>query len=149
MAQPRCLVDTNVLLRLANNRLDQHRLCAASVDRLRQIDYLLLFTFQNLTEFWNVSTRPAERNGHGLSAAETADSLNWIERTMVFLPDESRVLAKWRRLIVEHQVRGVQVHDARLAASLIVHEVPQILTLNGPDFARYPEIEAIHPASLL
>jgi hypothetical protein len=43
----------------------------------------------------------------------------------------------------------VQVHDARLAASMIVHDVPQILTLNVADFARFSQIRAVHPASLL
>jgi hypothetical protein len=68
---------------------------------------------------------------------------------MTFLADDGRVFAEWRRLVAVHQVRGVQVHDARLVASRIVHEVPQILTLSGADFSRFPEVQAVHPATLL
>jgi hypothetical protein len=42
----------------------------------------------------------------------------------------------------------VQVHDARLVALMQVHGITHILTLNGADFARYPGIVPIDPASL-
>jgi predicted nucleic acid-binding protein len=149
MAQLCCLVDTNILLRLMNSQVPEHLLCVEAVGQLRNLGYFLFLTIQNSTEFWNVSTRPLERNGHGLSPHAARMALDKLEGAMIFLPDDLQVYREWLRLVTLHQVRGVQVHDARLAASMIVHEVPQILTLNGPDFARYPEIEAIHPASLL
>ena len=50
--------------------------------------------------------------------------------------------------VVTHGVAGVQVHDARLAAAMRVHGVKRILTFNDRDFARYADIEAIHPRSV-
>ena len=55
---------------------------------------------------------------------------------------------EWRRLLVTHNVSGVQVHDARLVAAMRVHAVKRVLTFNEKDFARYPGIEAVHPRSL-
>ena len=37
-----------------------------------------------------------------------------IERFYRFLPDSAAVHAEWRRLLVAHNVAGVQVHDANL-----------------------------------
>lgn len=56
---------------------------------------------------------------------------------------------EWRRLVVAHGVRGVQVHDARLAAAMRVHGVGRILTLNGADFARYADegVAVVHPVA--
>lgn len=54
----------------------------------------------------------------------------------------------WRRLLVMHEVKGVQIHDARLAASMYVHGVTQLLTINVRDFRRFKELRAIHPAGL-
>jgi len=54
----------------------------------------------------------------------------------------------WRRLVAAHDVRGVQVHDARLAALMEVYGVTSILTFNGGDFARYTKVQAIHPSEL-
>jgi predicted nucleic acid-binding protein len=55
---------------------------------------------------------------------------------------------EWRRLVVENAVLGVQVHDARLVATMRVHGIRHILTFNGRDFARYDSIEAISPSVL-
>jgi predicted nucleic acid-binding protein len=49
---------------------------------------------------------------------------------------------------VSNEARGVQVHDARLAAIMQAHEVRQILTLNQPDFRRFASIQVIHPIEL-
>jgi hypothetical protein len=67
---------------------------------------------------------------------------------MILLPDDARVYATWKGLVSTHDVRGVQVHDAKLAAAMIAHQIPHILTLNVADFSRYPGIDAVHPADI-
>lgn len=64
------LVDTNVLLRLS--RLDDPRqqLIRAAINELNGRGTGLYFALQSIAEFWNVCTRPTERNGFGLSIAE-------------------------------------------------------------------------------
>lgn len=146
MPQLRYLVDTNVLLRLTNRRREQYQMCQDAIRHLRSKDCLLHYTLQNAAEFWNVSTRPVGRNGHGLSAHEAAQGLDDIEGSMTLLPDDARVYAAWRELIIAHDVCGVQVHDAKLAAAMLAHDVVHILTFNGGDFARYPRIHAVHPS---
>jgi predicted nucleic acid-binding protein len=64
------------------------------------------------------------------------------------LPDSAAVHEEWRKLIVTHNVVGVQVHDARLVAAMRVHGVKRILTFNTKDFARYTDIEAMHPRTI-
>jgi len=145
---PRYLVDTNILLRVANPSLEEHLLCTQAVIRLHELGCPLHYTLQVAAEFWNVSTRPRDRNGHGLSAEET--SLGWsdVEDFLTLLPDDANVYATWRSLVTTHRVVGVQVHDAKLAAAMLAHDVPCILTLNTADFARYGGIEAMHPAKV-
>ena len=52
--------------------------------------------------------------------------------------------------VVEYGVSGVQVHDARLVAAMIFHNVKHILTFNGQDFRRYAdeEIVAVNPTAV-
>jgi len=40
------------------------------------------------------------------------------------------------------------VHDARLAAAMLVHGIGHILTLNVADFSRYSGLTAVHPSSV-
>ena len=118
---------------------------------IRAVDFLLdsgdlpCYTSQNLGEFWNVLTRPLDRNGFGLSPPEADRRARMIEDQIPMLPDTPEVHIVWRRLLVAHSISGVQVHDARIAAAMSVHGVKRILTLNARDFARFPSIEAIHP----
>ncbi len=71
-----------------------------------------------------------------------------LESTFELIPDNERVHAEWRRLVVAHSVAGVQVHDARLVAAMLVHGVPHLLTLNDRDFARYSGISVVHPRNV-
>lgn len=109
----------------------------------------LCFASQNLVEFWNVCTRPISKNGLGLTLAQTNERATLVESRFRLLPDNERVHAEWRRLVVAHSVAGVQVHDARLVAAMMAHGVPQLLTLNDRDFARYADISAVHPRDVV
>ncbi len=71
-----------------------------------------------------------------------------FERKLRLLPDSLAVHQEWRRLLVTQNISGVQVHDARLVAAMRVHGLRRILTFNEKDFARFPEIEVIHPRSI-
>ena len=147
MAITSCLVDSNVLLRLALRDNSDHKIVQSAVAKLQGANAALFFTHQNISEFWNVATRPKEQNGFGLSVAEVAREVQNIERGLTFLPDSETLYREWRRVVVEYQVRGLQVLDARLAAAMLVHRIPHILTLNGEDFRRYRGITAVHPSS--
>jgi predicted nucleic acid-binding protein len=103
---------------------------------------------KNLGEFWNVLTRPAQSNGYGLTPHQANSRAEYIEMSLQLLPDSLEVHLEWRRLLVTHAVRGVHVHDARLVAAMQTHGAPKILTFNTRDFARYTQIEAIHPAQV-
>jgi predicted nucleic acid-binding protein len=67
---------------------------------------------------------------------------------MTLLPDNDQEYWFWRQFVVTHNVRGVQVHDARLAALMEVYGVTHILTLNQLDFARYSKLQVIHPSEI-
>jgi hypothetical protein len=53
-----------------------------------------------------------------------------------------------RRRISGPQIQSVQAHEARLAAAIRVHGVKRILTFNDRDFARYSDVEAVHPLAV-
>jgi len=64
------------------------------------------------------------------------------------LPETAEVFPIWRKLVLEHRVSGVQVHDARIVAAMIVHRVDRILSFDLDDFKRYTEITVIHPTDV-
>ena len=106
------------------------------------------FTPQNISEFWNVITRPQAQNGLGFSVALAGAEVAKIEQALILLPDSTAAYPEWKRLVLAYGVMGAKVHDARLVAAMNVHGVRRILTFNIDDFRRY-DIEAIHPSSVL
>jgi len=110
---------------------------------------LCLFYPQNIAEFWNVATRPTDRNGLGLSPEEASREVASVEESLTLLPDVPAIYAAWKRLVHDHKVQGVKVYDARLVAVMNIYTVESILSINVTDFKRYDLITALHPDSLL
>lgn len=142
------LVDTNVLLRRVQRSHPSHAVAVESVARLVAAGEPVYFTLQNIAEFWNVATRPAEHNGFGFSPVAALAEVANIEEDLELLPDTAQLYAEWKRLVVRHNVIGVKVHDARLVAAMNVHGVQRLLTFNTGDFIRYG-IEVVQPAAVL
>jgi predicted nucleic acid-binding protein len=138
------LADTNILLRLNTSNDPDFTAIRGAIRSLTARGFRFCYTPQNIIEFWNVCTRPSQQNGYGLSIIDTKRRTREIEGAFTLLPDNERIYPEWRRLVVTHSVSGVQVHDARLVAAMLVHEVTYLLTLNKRDFMRYPGITVEH-----
>jgi len=142
----RYLADSNILLRVSQVSDRHYFVVRDALETLWLRGDELCYTSQNIAEFWNVCTRPAaSREGFGLSVTETDKRAKLIESRFTFLPDGKRVHDEWRCLVVAYSIEGVSVHDTRLVAAMLVHGVTNILSIDAPDFARYPEITALHP----
>ncbi len=144
------LIDTNVLLRFSDRTDPRYPIVRDAVRKLVADGHGLRATAQNFTEFWNAATRPAERNGFGMTPEKTDGLLRIVEKVFSLLPDSPAIYPEWRRLVVTFKVSGVQVHDARLVAAMNHHKVKNILTFNTSDFTRYASegIVSIDPASV-
>jgi predicted nucleic acid-binding protein len=108
----------------------------------------LVVFLQNLIEFWNVATRPRDKNGLGYAIARTDQEMDRLLESIAVLPDHEKTADIWRSLVVDHQVQGVQVHDARLVAGMKAYGIAQVLTYNPKDFARYCEITVLQPSAI-
>jgi hypothetical protein len=113
-----CLVDTNIPLRIPPCADPNHAAADNALSTLAIQGRLLYYTHQNIAELWNTMTRPQTRNGFGLSVQDADHEVGLIEAGMELLPDRAAVYREWRRIVVQFGVSGIQVHDARLAASM-------------------------------
>jgi predicted nucleic acid-binding protein len=141
------LLDTNILLRFAQRSHPLNLVVRQKIRQLLREGHPLHITSQNCIEFWNVATRPKDKNGFGFTPARADRLLRRIERLFILLEDSPAIYTRWRTLVVRYGVSGVQVHDARLVAAMQVHEIRYILTFNTSDFKRYAgeKIIAVSP----
>ncbi|MEO8727231.1 MAG: PIN domain-containing protein [Acidobacteriaceae bacterium] len=134
------LIDTNILIAISSIRSPGYSDVEAAVKILRQQNTQLVISSQNAIEYWAVCTRPAERNGFGLSIERAQHELSYIEKNYSIIKDLPAVYEAWRSLVSSHEISGRQVHDARLVAVMLVYGIDRILTLNGADFRRFADI---------
>jgi hypothetical protein len=72
---------------------------------IRQKD-AVLFCSQNITEFWNVVTRPADLNGLGLSHEEVLQEVSSIEKLLTLLPDVPAIYTAWKEIVSDHKSKA-------------------------------------------
>lgn len=142
------LADTNILLRLVEPAHPMHADALAASSALLGAGETVHTLPQNIAEFWNVCTRPLDKNGLGLTPAQTDAEASHLETLFPVLPDAAGAYSEWRQLVVRHAVSGVQVHDARIVAAMKAHGVTHLMTFNDQDFKRYQDITVITPAEV-
>jgi len=142
---PSYLIDSNILVRWLQPRDADFPVIEASLLYLIEQQADLCYTSQNVAEFWNACTRPIDRNGFGLTPEEANRRASLFETRLRLLPDSPTLHWKWRRMLLDYRISGIQVHDTRLVAAMLVHGVRRILTLNAKDFLRFDQVQAVHP----
>jgi predicted nucleic acid-binding protein len=142
------LLDTNILLRMADEGAPQHLLAGEAVSLLLARSNEVYVTAQNLIEFWAVATRPLEANGFGWGTEQTASEIEQIRSRFPLLADTPEIVARWLTLVTAHDIKGKKVHDARLVAVMQVHGVTQLLTFNTDDFTGYSNLTVLHPREI-
>jgi len=145
------LVDTGILLRLVIPADPQHSEVRRSIKILRSRGERLVTLTQNISEFWNVCTRPVTaRGGYSFTVDETAKKVKLLERLIAVRPDSEAAYQEWKRLLVAHSVKGTKVHDARIVAAMKAYDITHLLTLNTDDFKRFDSfITIIEPKDVV
>lgn len=145
----RILIDTNVVVRLSEPGTPLGLQIQEVFARLPDMGFEGCLVPQVIYEFWSVATRPTDQNGLGLSSTETERDVNELLAAFTLLRDERAVFERWIDLVRLHQVKGKNVHDARLVAAMQRHQVQHLLTFNESDFHRYPDLAVHSPTALL
>ena len=146
------LVDTSILVRLANTADLQYHVATQAMVKLHGLGEILHVAPQNLIEFRNVATRPVKNNGLGLPLVAAEAKASNFEATLLLLPETPDIFPKWKAIVESLAIVGKQVHDARLVAVCHVHGVENRLTFNTAHFAALakfgPGLTVVQPANI-
>lgn len=145
------LLDSNILVRLAQSPHPARREAAQAVRILLRRKQTLHVVPQVLFEFWVVATRPSSSNGLGLTIPEASRRLAQAEGFFTLILDTPAIYREWTRLVRAYAVLGVIAHDARLVAAMKIHGTENLLTFNVDDFRRFhgTEITVESPADVI
>ena len=143
-----CFVDANVLVYAALSDDARHTVCQELLQEPGASP--LHLSPQILAEFYSVVTSPKRVT----TPFTTAEAIDFIEvllsyEHLVVLPISVDVPLHWLSLLKRTGVRGPQVFDLQIAATMIVHGVTTLITYNGVDFKSIVEIEILDPQEAL
>jgi len=146
------LIDTSILVRLANASDPQHSVATRAVLELHRRGDVLHVTPQVLIEFRSAATRPISANGAGLPVVDAEAHAAVFESKFPLLTDTPDIFLAWKALVSALGTIGKQVHDARLVALCHVHGIAHMLTFNVAHFGRMatfgPGVTVVDPASV-
>jgi len=137
-------VDTNVWVARI---IEEHVFHQRALDKLNELsehEELFCISSQIIREFISVCTL-----GRGLSRPLTWEEIQpqidtLLSQTVLLHENEASI-----RKLVEigklHSVKGKQIHDTNIAATMLAHGLSRLLTFNPDDFKRFTEIEVIAP----
>jgi predicted nucleic acid-binding protein len=133
------LVDTNMLVYYVLGDSVFHSLAKRF---LEDSDAILCTTSKNLSEFLAATTKGSEPM---LSQAEALAHLRKFRQALRILYADERSSKQVENWLERHQIKGMQIHDAEIAAIGLVQGISTIVTLNTDDFKRFEEITLLTP----
>jgi predicted nucleic acid-binding protein len=133
----RVMLDTNVFLAATDESRTEHRAALTVVNDWAAADTTLCTSGQVLREYLSVATRPVEKNGLGLKLPDALGNVRAIRERTTLLAEDSKVADRLIGLLADIECSGKQVHDANVVATMLVHGVGTVVTMNLDDFARF------------
>jgi predicted nucleic acid-binding protein len=143
MVADRAVLDTNVLLTATDTGRKEYAKAREALDEWPARGTTLYTTGQILREYLSVATRPVERNGLGLSQADSVANARAFCGRLRLLDENEKVNTRLLALLDDVACRGKQVHDANIVATMLVHGVDTLVTLNADDFVRFEKLVRI------
>jgi predicted nucleic acid-binding protein len=140
----RVLLDTNVLLAATDKGRAEYERAREVLNVWPARGTTLYTSGQILREYLSVATRPVERNGLGLSQADSVANIRALGVRLRLLPENEKVLARLLELLDSVDCAGKQVHDANLVATMLVHGIDTLVTMNVSDLRRFvPHVNVV------
>lgn len=137
-------IDTNILI-YSNLALSPFHIQA--IQRLQEFadqDMEMWISRQTLREYLSGMTRRSDSTGTIPITSLVAD-VEYFSSYFHVAENTALVTERLLKLMTEINIGGKQVHDANIVATMLVYGIPQLLTHNIGDFARFSELITILP----
>lgn len=129
-------VDTNVLIRALVNSYPLHMEAKRRLGDLQRQAAEIWISRQVIREFIAQLSR-----GQGevapLSIQQIEPLVTYLDDTFTVADDDAAVTRQLVALLKLHPSGGKQIHDANIVATMLVHQIDTLLTLNVDDMRRF------------
>ncbi|MCG6137913.1 MAG: type II toxin-antitoxin system VapC family toxin [Nostoc sp. LLA-1] len=137
-------LDTNILVYANVSESSFHQAALQKIQNLYDTEIELWVSRQVLREFIVTLTRPqAFTNPRPITTV--IERVRFFQTQFRVAEDSPEVTEKLLSLIEEIPIGGKQMHDANIVATMLVYEIPQLLTHNTGDFTRFSNLITVSP----
>jgi uncharacterized protein len=138
-------VDTNLLVYAHRGEMPFHSAAMRCLRGLSQTRAAWAIPWPCVHEFLGVVTNPRIYKTPSTVAEAIRQVDAWHESpSLVVLHESMQHWLTLRRLVTAGRVQGAMVHDARIAAICVDHDVKEFWTADR-DFSRFPQLTARNP----
>lgn len=137
-------IDTNVFVYAAIENAPMHAAATTALKAYQENGTPCCINRQVLREFMCIMTRPQTF----LPVPEISTmtrQIHFMEDRFLVVEDNYQTTQVLLGLIEKFSIGGKRVHDANIVASMIVQEIPRILTHNTRDFETFAELITVVP----
>ena len=121
-----------------------HELALQAIQSRYDTGIELWISRQVLREFLMTLTRP-QAFMNPRPVATVIERVRFFQTQFRVAEDSPQVTERLLTLMEEIPIGGKQVHDANIVATMLVYGIPQLLTNNIADFARFSELITVLP----
>jgi len=136
-AADRAVLDTNVLLAATDEARQEHEQAVSAINDWPASGLVLYTSGQILREYLAVATRPVGQNGLGMAQPDAVANVRALRARLNLLAEDIKVSDRLLELLEAVECAGKQVHDANVVATMLVHGIDTVVTMNVDDFARF------------
>ena len=138
-------VDSNILIYAHRVDSTWHKQADAVVAELAEGTSAWAISWPCIFEFYSIVTHPRIYNPPTPPTDALAQIRAWLESpTVVLLSEGEEFFETLEALLKKSAVQGGAVHDARVAALCLRHNVKKLLSADR-DFSRFPQLSTENP----
>lgn len=137
--------DTNILIHAHRAESPFHQAAFAAVKRAAEGTAPWAITWSNLHEFLAIVTHAKIFKQPTPTEQALAQVQAWRDSpSLVVLGEEESYWSILTAIVMRGQVSGPRIHDARVAALCLLHQVEVLYTADR-DFSRFPNLKTANP----
>lgn len=139
-------LDTNILVYLTLRDFDEekHRISTKLLTDLYRGNKQLVISTQILREFYAVVTNTNYLE-NPLTPTQANSQIDYFKSVFGVYSIDLNVIKELQKIMIENQVKGQNIHDATIAATMKANNIETIWTFNQKDFNRFERVNAIKP----
>jgi len=137
-------IDTNVLVYAAVENAPLHDCATVALKKYQDAGVPCWVNRQVLREFMCIMTRP-QTFMPVPAIATVIQQVHFLEHHFQVAEDNKQITSTLLVLLEKHGIGGKRVHDANIAATMIVHRIPRILSHNVRDFEAFSDVISVLP----